>query len=263
MKELQRRLPEPLCQACGDSGWAEDTSAAKQLTWLRRNAHSGKREEVAAPQRSIGPMHRCACQRLRRLELLGRRPWPALPAAATIDQDDVSHAEAGADEGADRVADRAHHRAASDAESAVRDRRRRVGRLLRRTAVMTTDRQLPAGDHRKLLTQRDDRDRVARHPKWLLPRGLGTVLFQIGSPVFLSVPTSMDSELCRYVVCNGPSSERASRDDDCAGRLTWSEATDSSAAASANHNNSRRNWSQPTGGGRGGMVLYADDTLPA
>lgn len=50
-----RKLPQPLCLACGDTGW--DHSDDDRV-------------------------HRCACLALRRLELLGRRPWPALPEAS-------------------------------------------------------------------------------------------------------------------------------------------------------------------------------------
>lgn len=47
-------LAEPLCLACSDTGWALDPS---------------------------GRAYRCECQKLRRLEVLGRRPWPKLIAA--------------------------------------------------------------------------------------------------------------------------------------------------------------------------------------
>lgn len=47
-----RSLPVPLCRDCSDSGWSLNAS---------------------------GRATRCSCQRLRRLELLGRRPYPALP----------------------------------------------------------------------------------------------------------------------------------------------------------------------------------------
>lgn len=49
-----RKLPTPLCAECGDTGWRLVDKRA----------------------------HRCSCQELRRLELLGRRPWPTLPSAA-------------------------------------------------------------------------------------------------------------------------------------------------------------------------------------
>lgn len=54
--DLQARLrnrPEPLCLACDDTGWARVGEAVK----------------------------RCECASLRRLEVLGRRPMPALPEA--------------------------------------------------------------------------------------------------------------------------------------------------------------------------------------
>lgn len=50
-RALLRDLPEPLCAACRDTGW----------------------EHVGAG------VKRCGCQQLRRLEVLGRRPWPMLP----------------------------------------------------------------------------------------------------------------------------------------------------------------------------------------
>lgn len=49
-----RKLPSPLCLACNDTGWAN---------------------------RGAGVV-KCDCARQRRLELLGRRPMPALPAAS-------------------------------------------------------------------------------------------------------------------------------------------------------------------------------------
>ena len=48
---LLRDLAEPLCLACSDTGWALD------------------QQERA---------YRCDCQELRKMELLGRRPWPKL-----------------------------------------------------------------------------------------------------------------------------------------------------------------------------------------
>lgn len=53
-RALLRKLPTPLCLACSDTGW--DRSDDDRV-------------------------HRCACLKLRRLELLGRRPWPELPSA--------------------------------------------------------------------------------------------------------------------------------------------------------------------------------------
>lgn len=52
-RAMLRRLPTPLCSACDDTGWEVD-----------------------------GRARRCACSKLRRLELLGRRPQPTLIAAA-------------------------------------------------------------------------------------------------------------------------------------------------------------------------------------
>jgi hypothetical protein len=52
LKALLRKRTKPLCLACGDTTWARDetTNAVK----------------------------RCDCAKLRRLEILGRRPMPAL-----------------------------------------------------------------------------------------------------------------------------------------------------------------------------------------
>lgn len=52
-RALLRKLPEPLCLACGDTGWERFTNGVK----------------------------RCGCVEQRRLEVLGRRPMPALPEA--------------------------------------------------------------------------------------------------------------------------------------------------------------------------------------
>lgn len=51
LADRMRKLPAPLCAACDDTGW-----------------------ELAADGRA----KRCACVRLRQLEILGRRPMPAL-----------------------------------------------------------------------------------------------------------------------------------------------------------------------------------------
>lgn len=48
-----RKLPTPLCLACNDTSWAR-----------------GEDNRVRP----------CSCRQFRRLELLGRRPWPALTA---------------------------------------------------------------------------------------------------------------------------------------------------------------------------------------
>jgi hypothetical protein len=68
-RALLRKLPAPLCEACRDSGWARD-----------------EQDRVT----------RCDCSTLRRLEVLGRAPWPALPATTVPDgeiTDSVSVAE--------------------------------------------------------------------------------------------------------------------------------------------------------------------------
>jgi hypothetical protein len=76
-----------LCAACGDSGWVEDTSApVAEVKMARRNPSSGKHEEIALKESPR--MKRCDCQQLRRLEVLGRRPMPMLPDAATHDGSD-------------------------------------------------------------------------------------------------------------------------------------------------------------------------------
>lgn len=54
-RALLRKLPTPLCAACSDTGWAIND----------------------ADHRAV----RCGCSAQRRLEVLGRQPWPALPAA--------------------------------------------------------------------------------------------------------------------------------------------------------------------------------------
>lgn len=58
-REILRKLPAPLCQACDDTGW--DRSDDDRV-------------------------HRCDCRTLRRLEVLGRRPMPALPASSSEPQ---------------------------------------------------------------------------------------------------------------------------------------------------------------------------------
>lgn len=50
-----RKLPAPMCQSCADTGWRLDEADNR--------------------------VYRCECLRLRRLEILGRRPMPALPEA--------------------------------------------------------------------------------------------------------------------------------------------------------------------------------------
>jgi hypothetical protein len=60
-RALLRRLHTPLCLDCDDSGW---TAAAAD----------GHTRRVV----------RCACQALRRAEVLGQRPWPVLPTGPGI-----------------------------------------------------------------------------------------------------------------------------------------------------------------------------------
>lgn len=55
LKARLRKLRAPLCVACGDTGF-------------ERNVETNC-------------VARCSCQKLRRLEILGRRPMPALPEA--------------------------------------------------------------------------------------------------------------------------------------------------------------------------------------
>jgi len=58
-RAFMRKLPSPLCAACSDTGWARDENDR---------------------------VHRCACTTSRRLELLGRQPWPALPEAPHVEK---------------------------------------------------------------------------------------------------------------------------------------------------------------------------------
>ena len=58
-RALLRKLPAPLCLVCADTGWAHDADGRVKV---------------------------CECQHLRRLELLGRLPCPALPEAPPADQ---------------------------------------------------------------------------------------------------------------------------------------------------------------------------------
>lgn len=53
-RELLRKLPRPLCRSCDDTGWEPCGDGVRP----------------------------CACRTVRRLEVLGRRPWPALPEAS-------------------------------------------------------------------------------------------------------------------------------------------------------------------------------------
>lgn len=56
LRKRLRALPAPLCLQCDDTGWDRRTDDDRVL--------------------------RCDCQRLRRLEILGRRPMPERPALA-------------------------------------------------------------------------------------------------------------------------------------------------------------------------------------
>jgi hypothetical protein len=69
-RELLRKLPTPICDRCADTGWIE-LGAGETF-----KGHTATRR--AEP---------CACQQARRLELLGRRHWPALPAGAPATED--------------------------------------------------------------------------------------------------------------------------------------------------------------------------------
>lgn len=71
-RALLRRLPMPLCDQCGDSGWCEDPTPAREQTWLRRT----KDHVDVVAIKSSPPRRRCDCQTERRLEVLGLRPWP-------------------------------------------------------------------------------------------------------------------------------------------------------------------------------------------
>jgi len=52
-REILRKLPTPLCLGCDDTGWEPCGDGVRP----------------------------CACRTVRRAEVLGRRPWPALPEA--------------------------------------------------------------------------------------------------------------------------------------------------------------------------------------
>jgi len=78
---LLRKLTEPLCRDCDDSGWVADAGASATRRVLGPDP-SGKTDcGVETPVAYSAPRRRCGCQQLRRLELLGERPWPALPEA--------------------------------------------------------------------------------------------------------------------------------------------------------------------------------------
>ena len=57
LRERLRKRAEPLCLACGDTGWEFDPD--------------------------VNAVRRCDCAALRRLEVLGRRPMPALTDGST------------------------------------------------------------------------------------------------------------------------------------------------------------------------------------
>jgi hypothetical protein len=61
-RAILRKLPAPLCLTCNDTGW-------------KREANDR--------------VNRCECQRLRRLEVLGKRPMPMLPEAPLHGRDDA------------------------------------------------------------------------------------------------------------------------------------------------------------------------------
>ena len=83
-RALLRRLPEPLCLECSDTGWAADQRAGRVQNLAVPNRENGGVDTVSIV---ASPGHRqCECQQLRRLELLGRRPLPALPEAPPADQ---------------------------------------------------------------------------------------------------------------------------------------------------------------------------------
>jgi hypothetical protein len=68
VKARLRKRAEPLCLACGDTGWERDAK--------------------------LDAVKRCACASIRRLEVLGRRPMPALTEGAArtvaVDADAVA-----------------------------------------------------------------------------------------------------------------------------------------------------------------------------
>jgi hypothetical protein len=66
-QDVVRRLPQPLCASCGDTGWLQ--VGAGQTVKGYTSAHR------AQP---------CDCVELRRLELLGHRPMPTLPPGAAV-----------------------------------------------------------------------------------------------------------------------------------------------------------------------------------
>src|SRR5262249_18058335 len=79
-----RKLPTPLCARCDDSGWVAEPAARATRLLVRPDA-AGKPSIVAVE--NDAPRRRCACQTLRRQEVLGVRPMPALPPAPGVDAD--------------------------------------------------------------------------------------------------------------------------------------------------------------------------------
>jgi hypothetical protein len=88
-RALLRKLPTPLCPACGDSGWVEDanTPPPRRKKLLRPNPKDRTTPEFVGAPSNNASMVRCDCQRLRRLEVLGRQPWPTLPEGPRPDSD--------------------------------------------------------------------------------------------------------------------------------------------------------------------------------
>ena len=74
-KAFLSRLREPLCAACGDSGW--------------REAGPGRTAKGSATSRA----QRCECANVRRAELLGRRPWPAALPASPVQEGEIDQEE--------------------------------------------------------------------------------------------------------------------------------------------------------------------------
>jgi len=62
MMAILRKLPAPACVACADTWWAGYTD-----------------------DKGVYRVKPCECRRLRRLEILGRRPMPALPSGSPIE----------------------------------------------------------------------------------------------------------------------------------------------------------------------------------
>jgi hypothetical protein len=69
-RTLLRKLQSPACGGCSDTGWMYDDD---------------------------GRVKPCDCRKLRRLELLGRRPWPALPESVSASDSGVHAADTSAE----------------------------------------------------------------------------------------------------------------------------------------------------------------------